>query len=74
MQHVAKVLSYCYEHGGITVQEAAQKLFINSPTKVISNMRRSDRYVVDDVWVTKERDDGTKVRYKKYFIRESGVA
>ena len=74
MKHIAKVLAYCKEHGAITVHEAATKLYINSPTKVISNMRQSDLYIVDDMWVTKVKDDGSTVRYKRYFIRESGVS
>ena len=47
--HIAKVLSYCKEHGSITVREAAVKLDINSPTKVISNMRLSGLYDVRDI-------------------------
>jgi hypothetical protein len=68
--HIAKVLAYCKKHGGITVREAAVNLGINSPTKVISNMRHSDLYEVHDMWVTRVQDDGETVRYKRYFIKE----
>jgi hypothetical protein len=48
MTHVAKVLAYCAAHGSITVRDA-YKLDINSPTKVISNMRKSSKYDVQDI-------------------------
>lgn len=67
--HIAKVLAYCKQHGSITVRDAAVVLDINSPTKVISNMRKSDKYDVSDI--QEERVDGSGVtkRYKRYFIR-----
>ena len=67
--HIAKVLSYCKEHGSITVRDAAVKLDINSPTKVISNMRLSGLYDVQDIEETRVKDDGSSVRYKRYFIK-----
>ena len=69
MEHIAKVLTYCKKHGSITVRDAFD-LNINSPTKVISNMRLSDQYDVADFWETKVKDDGSTVRYKRYFIKE----
>lgn len=68
--HNAKVLAYCNQHGSITVRDAAVKLNINSPTKVISNMRLSDRYDVQSIEETRVNDDGETKRYKRYFIKE----
>jgi hypothetical protein len=64
------VLTYCKQHGSITVRDAAVKLEINSPTKVISNMRHSDQYIVTDITETRVNKDGETKRYKRYFIRE----
>ena len=66
----AKVLTYCKQHGSITVRDAAVKLEINSPTKVISNMRHSDQYIVTDIVETRVNKDGETKRYKRYFIQE----
>lgn len=60
----AKILNYCAEHGSITVREAFEKLFINSPTKRISELRQSGDYEVTDI--EEQRND---TRYKRYFIR-----
>jgi hypothetical protein len=68
--HIAKVLAYCKKHGSITVRDAAVKLNINSPTKVISNMRLSGKYDVTDIDETRVNDDGETKRYKRYFIQE----
>ena len=38
MENMAKVMAYCAAHGSITVRDAFE-LDINSPTKVISNMK-----------------------------------
>lgn len=69
MTHVAKVLAYCAAHGSITVRDA-YKLDINSPTKVISNMRKSSKYDVQDIEETRVNRSGEKKRYKRYFIKE----
>ena len=66
---INKVLAYCEEHGSITVRDACTKLDINSPTKTISNMRLSDLYDVQDHYETRVKDDGSTVRYKRYFIK-----
>ena len=68
MTHVAKVLAYCAAHGSITVRDA-YKLDINSPTKVISNMRKSPQYNVTDVEETRVNSKGETKRYKRYFIK-----
>ena len=64
-----KILAYCAEHGSITVREAAVKLDINSPTKRISELRLSGIYDVKAIDKTREKDDGSTVRYKRYFIK-----
>jgi hypothetical protein len=69
MAHMAKVLAYCAAHGSITVRDA-YKLDINSPTKVISNMRKSPRYDVQDITETRVNKSGETKRYKRYFIKE----
>jgi hypothetical protein len=69
MAHIAKVLAYCAANGSITVRDA-YKLDINSPTKVISNMRKSPKYVVQDVQETRVNSSGETKRYKRYFIKE----
>ena len=75
MKDIAKVLAYCEKHGSITVRDACTKLEINSPTKTISKMRLSDRYDVQDCYETRVKDDGSTVRYKRYFIKaQDGAA
>ena len=64
-----KILAYCAEHGSITVRDAVVKLNINSPTKRISEMRRSG-YDVRSIEETRVKDNGEVVRYKRYFIKE----
>ena len=66
---IGKVLAYCKEHGSITVRDAAVKLYINSPTKTISNMRLSGLYDVQDITEVKTKENGETVRYKRYFIK-----
>lgn len=67
--HSAKILAYCFLHGSITVREASVKLDINSPTKVISNMRKSPKYDVQDIYETRVNGNGETKRYKRYFIK-----
>lgn len=40
MTHEMKIMRYIAEHGSISVREAIVDLWINSPTKVISDMRK----------------------------------
>lgn len=58
-----KILAYCAEHGSITVREAFTELGINSPTKRISEMRKSGEYTVT---VVEERNEDK--RWNRYFI------
>lgn len=68
-----RILQYCAEHGSITVREAFERLNINSPTKRISELRRMG-YDVDTIEERRTRDDGSEVKYNRYFIskQESG--
>lgn len=59
----SKILAYCAEHGSITVREAFTQLGINSPTKRISEIRKSGGYKVE---VIEERSGTT--RWNRYFI------
>ena len=70
-----KILGYCAEHGSITIRDAFEKLHINSPSKRISELRRSG-YDVQDITETRVNADGDEVRFKRYFIRavEGGVS
>lgn len=67
-KHDEKILAYCKKHGSITVRDA-YKLDINSPTKVISNMRKSPKYDVQDIEETRINSNNEKVKYKRYFIK-----
>ena len=71
-----KILTYCAEHGSITNREATVLLNINSPSKRISELRRSGHYDVDSVWEKHVNADGEKTEYLRYFITqiEGGVS
>ena len=72
-----KILGYCAEHGSITIREAFEKLHINSPSKRISELRRSSDYVVDDIMVYMLDGEGkVETKFKRYFITrlEGGVS
>lgn len=60
---ISQILAYCAEHGSITVREAFTELAINSPTKRISEIRKSGDYKVDSL---EESRNGK--RWKRYFI------
>jgi predicted ArsR family transcriptional regulator len=65
-----KILQYCEEHGSITIREAFERLFINSPSKRISEMRHSQDYDVQTEVVKPEGKRG----YKRYYITVRGNA
>ena len=65
---IGKILAYCAEHGSITVRDAFVELNINSPTKRISEMRKSGRYKVDSVEESRTNQSGETTRWKRYFI------
>lgn len=64
----AKVLAYCKEHGSITARDAFIKLDINSPRKIISDLRQAG-YDVQTMTETREKANGDTVRYTRYFIK-----
>lgn len=66
----AKILDYCEEHGSITVRDAFEKLYINSPTKRISELKRAG-YDVQTVTETRVNDAGEAVKFKRYYIKEA---
>ena len=63
-----KILQYCAEHGSITIREAFEKLYINSPSKRISELRRSGEYDVKAIEETRINRNGETKTYKRYFI------
>lgn len=63
-----KILAYCAEHGSITVREAFTELGINSPTKRISEMRKSGLYTVDTVEESRTDANGVTKRWSRYYI------
>jgi hypothetical protein len=65
-----KILAYCEQHGSITIRDAFTKLHINSPSKRISEIRNSGLYDVDAVNESRTDEDGSTVRWKRYFIKE----
>ena len=72
-----KILGYCAEHGSITIREAFEKLHINSPSKRISELRRSTDYAVDDITEYILNGEGKiETKFKRYFITklEGGVS
>lgn len=58
-----KVLAYCDKHGSITAREAFIELDINSPRKVISDLRKKGYIVRADPMPNKG-----KKPYNRYFI------
>lgn len=63
-----KILTYCAAHGSITIRDAFEKLHINSPTKRISELKRSG-YDVQSVMEERVNSEGNAVRFKRYFIK-----
>ncbi len=67
-----RIIEYCEKHGSITVREAFTKLNINSPTKRISEIRKSGLYTVNSIDENKTDKDGNTTRWKRYFIKKNG--
>lgn len=63
-----KILEYCLNHGSITVREAFEELHINSPTKRISEMRKSGLYHVDTLEEKRTDANGVTKRWLRYYI------
>lgn len=62
------ILEHCAKHGSITVREAFEELHINSPTKRISEMRKSGLYRVDTLEERRTDADGVTKRWLRYYI------
>ena len=69
-----KILQYCAEHGSITIREAFEKLYINSPSKRISELRNSGLYDVKAVEESRVNKDGETKTYKRYYISKVASA
>lgn len=63
-----KILQYCAEHGSITIREAFEILDINSPSKRISELRKSGLYDVQAVEESRVNKAGEMKTYKRYYI------
>ena len=66
----AQIVAYCNEHGSITAREAFIHLGINSPRKVLSDIRNSPKYNVTTVEESKVDEFGKTKRWNRYFIKE----
>lgn len=69
----SNIIQYCQEHGSITNREASEKLFINSPTARISEIRNSGLYTVDSVTEYRINSYGKRVKFFRYFISRKEV-
>lgn len=63
-----KIIDYCGVHGSITVREAFAELHINSPTKRISEIRKSGLYDVQTEEESRTNGEGEIVRFNRYYI------
>lgn len=64
-----KILDYCEAHGTITVREAFEELRINSPTKRISEIKKSGLYDVRTEEIKQINSAGQKDKFTRYTIR-----
>ena len=64
-----KILDYCEAHGSITVREAFEELHINSPTKRISEIKKSGLYDVQTEEIKQINSAGQKTKFTRYTIR-----
>lgn len=64
----SRILAYCAEHGSITIREAFTELNINSPSKRISEMRKSGLWNVKAVDEIRTDKSGVTKRWKRYYI------
>ena len=62
------ILAYCATNGSITVREAFEGLNINSPTKRISEIRKSGEYKVHTETESRTDENGITKRWNRYFI------
>ena len=66
-----KIIQYIRENGSATVRELFIYLNINSPTKRLSELRKLG--LIRDEEERKMRQDGTVVRFKRYYLEESAT-
>lgn len=66
-----KIVQYIRENGSATVRELFIYLNINSPTKRLSELRKLG--LIRDEEERKLRQDGTVVRFKRYYLEESAT-
>jgi len=64
-----RIIQYIRENGSATVRELFIYLNINSPTKRLSELRKLG--LIRDEEERKLRQDGTVVRFKRYYLEES---
>lgn len=64
MTQAEKILNYCEKNGSITIREAFTVLGINSPSKRISELRKSGLFDI-----TKERVITEDSHYDRYYIK-----
>ena len=66
-----RIIQYIRENGSATVRELFIYLNINSPTKRLSELRKLG--LIRDEEERKLRQDGTVVRFKRYYLEESAT-
>lgn len=64
-----KIVNYCKKHGSITVRDMCVELEINSPRRVVSAIRQSPLYDVQDMKESRVNRAGETKTYKRYFIK-----
>lgn len=67
MTDLAKLLELFRSVPVLSVQYINHKLALNSPRKVISDLRKKG-YDIKDRWAEHIRPDGSTVRYKEYWL------
>lgn len=66
-----RIIQYIRENGSATVRELFIYLNINSPTKRLSELRKLG--LIRGEEERKLRQDGTVVRFKRYYLEESAT-
>lgn len=66
-----RIIQYIRENGSATVRELFIYLNINSPTKRLSELRKLG--LIRDEEERKLKQDGTVVRFKRYYLEESAT-
>lgn len=65
--HEQRLLSYLQDYKSATVRDIMNRLNINSPTKVISNLRKAGH----DIRSIQRRNENTGTRYVEYYLKET---